>query len=337
MEGDGRNFYCIAVQRLCAECKYSFSFHGKGGISDSEKLELAKNNSHPDYYGKYATALSKKWGESHQLQPVQYVNKDSAYAAEFSQILASVLSADALPDVYADDVLRRLSYMKPLRGTMSRFFERKNANSVKVKLRKNFHDEREWRYVPGTDILTEVKLGGVIANPTILALVDSISEINQSLTAGRYRKLWLKFNYVEELYLLLIEKKIVRMDAKLTSTDSTGITLASKERALEIGQAIDLTFTGDITYSIYEQNITIYTANLLSNAKIKEISETENGEVRILYDDTDSMPMYISCTGHKTSNEAKEESSLIMRDKERTQKYREALTVSEYYRQESGN
>lgn len=142
---------------------------------------------------------------------------------------------------------------------------------------------------------------------------------------------------VEELYLLLIEKKVVRMDAKLTSTDSTGITLATKEQALEIGQAIDLTFTGDISYSIYEQNITIYTANLLSNAKIKEISETENGEARILYDDTDSMPMYISCTGHKTSNEAKEESSLIMRDKERTKKYREALTVNEYYMQESGN
>lgn len=34
----------------------------------------------------------------------------------------------------------------------------------------------------------------------------------------------------------------------------------------------------------------------------------------------------------KTPNKAKEESNLIMRDKERTKKYREALTVSEYYR-----
>lgn len=89
----------------------------------------------------------------------------------------------------------------------------------------------------------------------------------------------------------------------------------------------DVTFTGKISYSIYEQSITIYTANLLSKAKIKEISETETGEVRILYVDTDSMPMYISCTGHKTSNEANEESNLIMRDKECTKKYREALTA----------
>ena len=34
----------------------------------------------------------------------------------------------------------------------------------------------------------------------------------------------------------------------------------------------------------------------------------------------------------KTPNKAKEENNLIMRDKERTKKYREALTVSEYYR-----
>lgn len=38
--------------------------------------------------------FSKKWGESHELQPVQYVNKDCAYAVKFSQTLASVLSAD---------------------------------------------------------------------------------------------------------------------------------------------------------------------------------------------------------------------------------------------------
>lgn len=142
---------------------------------------------------------------------------------------------------------------------------------------------------------------------------------------------------VEELYLLLIEKKAVRMDVKLVSTDSTGFTLACDKLTPKIGQAIDLTFIREISYSIYGQNITIYTANLLSNAKIKEISEIETGVFRILYDDADSMPMYISRTGHKTSNEAKQEANLIMSDKKRTKKYREALSVNEYCRQESGN
>lgn len=172
-------------------------------LSDSEKLELAKNNSHPDYYGRYAIALSKKWGESHCLQPVQYVNEESAYAAEFSKTLSSILIADDLLEIYADDILRRLSYMKPLRGTMSRSFKRKNAPLVKLELRKNFHDEREWRYVPSIDILAEARLGGIIANPTILGLADGVSGINQSLTSERYRKLWLEFNYDDIRYILV--------------------------------------------------------------------------------------------------------------------------------------
>lgn len=139
---------------------------------------------------------------------------------------------------------------------------------------------------------------------------------------------------VEELYLFLVEKKAVRMDAKLTTTESTGITLESNEYTPEIGQAISLTFTDKITYLICEQTIVIYTANLLANAVIKEFSEAENGAKKILYGDTDSTPMYISCTGHKTQNEAAMESSLIMKNKELTLKYKDALTATEYYRQE---
>lgn len=142
---------------------------------------------------------------------------------------------------------------------------------------------------------------------------------------------------VEELYLLLIEKKAVRLDAKLTPTESTGITLKPSEYAPEIGQTIDLTFTGEIAYSICEQDIKIYTANLLSNAIIKEITECQDGTTKILYDDADSAPMYISCTGHKTPDEALEENALIIRDKERTKKYKEAVTANEYYKLENPN
>lgn len=139
---------------------------------------------------------------------------------------------------------------------------------------------------------------------------------------------------VEELYLLLIKREAVRVNAKLTSTESTGITLESNDKTLKIGQEIGLTFTSKTLYSIAEEDITIYTANLLSNAIIKEIIEAEEGATKILYDGTDSMPMYISCTGHKTSAEAEAENSLIMRDKARTQKYKEAWTVNEHYRRE---
>lgn len=249
-----QNFREIAVLQKCFcdipfhKLTDTFEVDGVGKnfdlLSDSEKLELAKNNSHTDYYGKYAIAFSKKWGESHQLQPVQYVNKDSACAVGFSQTLASVLSTEDLPDIYADDVLRRLSYMKPLRGTMSRFFERKNANSVKVELRKNFHDEREWRYVPSTDILTEVRLGGVIANPAILALVENFSEINLSLTTERYRKLWLIFNYDDIRYIIVpdTQARVDIIDTILSIPDAqfSSPEYAQRERCILISKILVL-------------------------------------------------------------------------------------------------
>lgn len=140
---------------------------------------------------------------------------------------------------------------------------------------------------------------------------------------------------VEELYLLLVEKIAVRVDRKLTPTESSRIVLESSEYIPEIGQPIDLIFVGENTYLICEQTIVVYTANLICNVIIKEVTSTETGATKILYGDTDSKPMYISSTGHETLEEAKAESSLIIEDKERTAKYKEALTVTEYYKKET--
>lgn len=184
-------------------------------LDDREKKELTTRNSHPDYYGKFAIAFSKKWGEDHHLQPVQYVNEGSAYAMELSEMLSSVISAENLPDIYANDVLRRLSYIKPLRGTMSRTFkrkkdeqkkdERKKDELLKVELIKNFHDEREWRYVPSSDDLSEAKIEGIIANPNILTLLDGIFgiDLNQIIESEHYRKLWLEFSYDDVRYIIV--------------------------------------------------------------------------------------------------------------------------------------
>lgn len=172
-------------------------------LTDSEKLEVTSNSSHPDFYGKYAIAFSKSWGEANSLQPVQYFNENGSYSTEFSKTLSSLLSLDDIPEEYVDDILRRLSYMKPLCGTMTRLFRRKSALPVKIELRKNFHDEREWRYVPPSAILTEAKLRGVIANPAITELVDGVFGINQSLTLERYRKLWLEFGYNDIRYIIV--------------------------------------------------------------------------------------------------------------------------------------
>lgn len=132
---------------------------------------------------------------------------------------------------------------------------------------------------------------------------------------------------VDELYLLLIEKKVIRLNAKLNETESTGLIMKSVAHNLKVGSKIDLTFLGESEYTVYGQKISVHTANLLSNAIIKVVKEGEDGTVKALYGDTDDRPMYISYTGFKTIDEAKQEMETIMEHKE---KYIEALTLNEH-------
>lgn len=168
----------------------NFELKGVGEVYDSlnidEKSYLAKNNTHPDYYGKFAISFTKSWGEYKKLQPVFYLNENSSYTEEFTQLFSSVISDDNIPDEYANDILNRLSFAKPLRGIMKRTIMCNNSERVNVEFYKNFHDEKEWRYVPSTSVLSEAKLERVIANPNILSLRAGIMDINDNLATEKY-------------------------------------------------------------------------------------------------------------------------------------------------------
>jgi len=131
----------------------------------------------------------------------------------------------------------------------------------------------------------------------------------------------------DELYLLLVEKKPIRLNAKLTSTESTSIITEVDAVAPKLGAVIDIVFSGESEYTICGHKISVYTANLLSNAIIKAIEDAEDGSKRLLYDDTDSAPMYISYTAFRTLDEAQKEMSTIMEHKEQ---YVNALTIAEH-------
>lgn len=133
---------------------------------------------------------------------------------------------------------------------------------------------------------------------------------------------------VEELYLLLCKKQIMRLNAKLTASDSTMVEMAKRNEALKIGDSIKLTFTGTTEYTMPSQKITLHTANLLQNAIIKDI-QTDSDKVKILYGDTDSKPMYISFSAFKTQPEAKQECEKII---EHEDLYINAQTVIECIR-----
>lgn len=138
-------------------------------------------------------------------------------------------------------------------------------------------------------------------------------------------------NDFEELYLILKENRIIRLNERLKVTENTGVTIKQALDVLEIGKELDLTFLGHTEYDLGGKRFTLYTANLLTNAFIKDIKEMPNGDVKILYGDDDSRPMYISYSGFLTEAEASEEINKIMENKEC---YVNALTVSEYLRKD---
>jgi len=173
---------------------------GKAKLDKEEISELEQKKAHPDLYGKFAIALSKRWGENNRLQPVQYVNENSDIAKCFKKIFLKFYEAEDLSDDYADDVFTRLSYMKPLRGSMKRTCKLTSGKTVSVKFQKNFHDEKEWRYVPNPEDLHSSELYGLIANPHMREIIPML---NESLKNERYSKLWLKYTYDDVRYILV--------------------------------------------------------------------------------------------------------------------------------------
>ena len=119
---------------------------------------------------------------------------------------------------------------------------------------------------------------------------------------------------IEELYLLLCKKEIIRINDKVNSSK---ITLASpeKDRDLMVGIEVALCFIGTIEYQLFGHSITLYSANLLTNAVVKEIRESENG-IQVYYGDTDAKPMYISFSAYLSEEDAQKEADSIMKHKE---------------------
>lgn len=185
----------------------TFSLCGEGEeferLEEDDKFKAANNNTHPDFYGEYAIAFSKKWGESHDLQPIHYLNKESSHTRDFTKTFEMVLGEEEISDTYVDDILNRLAYIKPLRGIMNRQFTTKDGKEVTIQFWKNFHDEKEWRFVPNAECLQAVGIEKVIANPNVIKHTDALNKTNESIESEEWRQLWLEYKYDEIRYILV--------------------------------------------------------------------------------------------------------------------------------------
>lgn len=158
-------------------------------------IRLNKIEKHLEFYSKdggYGIGLSKTWGISNGIQPLQYINPNGLLCLHLKGIFQSAIRDSLLEndvtEKYRDYLINNLIFLKPINGIMTR-----GDNEIV----KNFHDEQEWRYIPNCD-------------KSIISLLigDEISSkkeyFNKILRDRKtFDELWLKFRYDDIRYIIV--------------------------------------------------------------------------------------------------------------------------------------
>lgn len=127
-------------------------------------------------YGKYGIGLDKNWCERKGFQPIVYANQESEFSIEFSKLfnknLHLLYSDLPLNEEFSNFILDQLRLIKPLKGIMNRDGEWFN---------KNFHDEKEWRYLPD---MSKVEMSDFINDATKPRAMESatLNKMSDTLT-----------------------------------------------------------------------------------------------------------------------------------------------------------
>lgn len=154
-------------------------------------IHVQKIGSHCSNYGNIGIGMSKLWGIKEGVQPIHYINHNSRISIELNKLF-KLDEADLNEDVvepYKNYLLEHVIFIKPLQGKMY-----KNGDYETM----NFHDEREWRYIP--NISEAIDLPEVISSD-ILMNQTAYNSFSKGIIS--YENLWLKFEYSDIRYLFL--------------------------------------------------------------------------------------------------------------------------------------
>ncbi|PGU27370.1 hypothetical protein COD66_26860 [Bacillus cereus] len=155
-------------------------------------IHLQRIEPHVDFYGTFGIGLEKKWGIAAGVQPIQYANINAPLVLSFSELFLKAFEEldEIHPDIesYQNYLLTHLLYLKPLDGDMLRYGE--------YELR-NFHDEKEWRFVPSIGPQDDLDL---LIPQTLLS-----SKAYEAYSSGISKRdeLWLKYEYKDVRYLIV--------------------------------------------------------------------------------------------------------------------------------------
>lgn len=180
------------------KCFCDIKLHNINNKVSYNDIQRANSNqeiqrSHIQLYGTYALGFSKVWAETKGIQPVMYVNKNSPFATQLIETITKMLESEAEDNnnYFENLVAYQLSFIKPLRGYMSR------PNEV---LNKNFHDEHEWRYVPSFENIPSDYMAIIMEQSCIedKSIVNAYNDMLQKNDTTH-----LKFDYDDIKYIIV--------------------------------------------------------------------------------------------------------------------------------------
>lgn len=188
-------------------------------------IHLNKLVPHMNFYGPYGIGLNKSWGINHGIQPIQYINPSSSLMNDYRIVFSKSFetSNEERVDVsdYSNYLLTNLLFMKPLEGKMFRNGRYEN---------RNFHDEKEWRYVPDVNkIKTDL--------PLIIPQKHMNPKAYSAYSDGVMKcdDLWLKFEYSNVKYLIVKDSN-TRLE--LIEFIQNQIELSNEERVVLISKIL---------------------------------------------------------------------------------------------------
>lgn len=158
-------------------------------------INLHRLSVHLEWYGYYGLAFSKEWGMKNGIQPMQYINPESALRRDFSSAFSSALKLDIVKETAAQlqmksFLLHEMMYYKPYEGKI------KNRNTGKLKS-KCFTDECEWRFIPD---VTKVGFIQVYYDQDIFN-AGILSDISNSMEG--IEEISLKYEYTDIKYIIV--------------------------------------------------------------------------------------------------------------------------------------
>ncbi|MCB4943244.1 abortive phage resistance protein [Streptococcus mutans] len=132
----------IPMTCFCDIPLHQINYHAEGDPSSPEDKG----------YGKFSIAFHKSFGIKKGIQPIHYLNEKSINVEELTNTMNLLLNPD-IDGINRDSetnsnltnfIFEYIRIIKPYYGEM----KRKGKDNRISKIKKNFQDEHEWRYIP---------------------------------------------------------------------------------------------------------------------------------------------------------------------------------------------